>query len=61
MEIRLVPLGTVEVGFDEACTNKVRHAETRPAKFYYIQLVSLLGCAREAVQVPEKQSVRRKT
>ena len=36
MEIRLVPLGTVEVGFDEAYMNKVRHAETRPAKFYYI-------------------------
>jgi hypothetical protein len=33
MEIRLVPLGTAEVGFDEASTYKVRPAEIRPAKF----------------------------
>lgn len=32
MEVRLVPLGTAEVGFDEASTYKARPAEVRPAK-----------------------------
>jgi len=32
MEIRLVPLATAEVGFDEASTYKVRTAEIPPAK-----------------------------
>lgn len=33
MEILLVPLGTAEVGFDEASTYKVHPAEIRPAMF----------------------------